>query len=451
MPVGKSQPQSPSLHQFRLPTPYSSPVRNSPHLNATASVTPPTTPASSSPGPSSPYQDLTELPPDLEGVVNIIREHFESYQSREQTLVLRVVSKCVAINLCNYYLSPAHFRYTLFLQTNPPTVIIHPMPKAPHSFAENYFSNLVTEMRMAGVLTATEASSRMRTTMDVQLPTRECIPAPGELGPCDIKVADAAFGPTCGRPFPFVVLEAGFRQPYDHPTKKGLLQDARHWLEQSQGEVKCVVLVCIDENKDLIQRPTGSGSEDLEGDHRLEGGHGIECDHDQNMKDDLEEESDEKEEQGVHDEQDLEIGEYESDESDTDGSISARSNDSSGSSIKAYKAHFKRFASSPQHVAEYAGPFTAFIEVWRYDKQQKQMVQSGSRITLLPTPSSPTITLTRRDLGFRPREENNEYHMDLGGLAYVLKGSARQMLAYQRYTDKQKERRKLDKLDREFP
>ncbi|RPB19910.1 hypothetical protein L211DRAFT_870960 [Terfezia boudieri ATCC MYA-4762] len=434
MPVGKAQPQRPSLHQFRLPTPRSSPVRNLPHPDTTASATPPTPPASSPPGrPSSPCQDLTELPPNLERVVNIIREHFECYQSREQTLVLRVVSKSVAINLCNYYLSPAHFRYTLFLQTNPPTVIIRPMPKAPHSFAENYFSNLVTEMRMAGVLTATEANSRMRTTMDVQLPTRECIPVPGELGPCDIKVADAAFGPTWGRPFPFVVLEAGFSQPYDHPKKKGLLQDARHWLEQSQGEVKCVVLVCIDEYKELIQLPTGNGSEDLEGDHGLEGGHGIEGDHDQEMKDDLE------------------IGEYESGESDTDGSISAQSNDSSGSSIKAYKAHFKRFTSSPQLVAEYTGPFTAFIEVWRYDKHQKQMVQSGSRITLLPTPSSPTITLTRRDLGFRPREENNEYHMDLGGLAYLLKGPARQMLAYQRYTDKQKERRKLDKLDGEFP
>ncbi|KAF8415684.1 hypothetical protein EV426DRAFT_45528, partial [Tirmania nivea] len=415
MPVRRSQSQN-SLHRFHIATPHSSPGHSLPYADPSASGVPPMPPASSPPRLALwPSPGLTDLPTDWSAAVNIIRKHFESCESREQTLVLSVVNKCVANDLCNNYLSPSHFRYTLFLETNPPTVIIRPMPKAPHSFAENYFSNLVNEMQMAGVLTTAEANSRIRTTVDVQLPSRQWIPVLGEFGPCDIKVADAAFGPTWGRPFPFIIVEVGFSQPYDHP-KVGLLQDARHWLEQSEGEVKCVILVCIDENKKLIRRPTG-GETDI-GDNQ-----------DQEMKGG----SEECQGEGMEDGQDFEIGEYESEESDADVSVSAQSTDSSGSSAKVYWAHFKRFTASHNLVAEHAGPLTAFLEVWRYDKRQKQMIQSGSRIILLPTPSLPTITLTRRDFGFRPTEENNEYHMNLGELANLLKGPARKMLAYQRY------------------
>ena len=244
------------------------------------------------------------------------------------------------------------------------------MPKAPHSFAENYFSNVITDMRIAGVLTVAEANSRMRTTVDIHLPTHHWIPLPGTLGPCDIKVAHVAFGSSRGRPFPFVVIEAGFSEPYDHPTKKGLLQDARHWLEQSRGEVKCVVLVSIDENKEFIKRPsTGDNAGDY--DQKMEGdGLARVGEHDQ--------------EGDMQDEQEREIDGYELGESDTDESVSAQSDGSSGSSAKAYKASYKRFTSSPELVAQYAGPFTAFIEVWRYDKQRKQMVQSGNRTVRPP-------------------------------------------------------------------
>lgn len=367
--------------------------------------------------------------------MNIIHKHFVYHESCEETLVLRVVNKYIAINLCNNFLSPAHFRYTAFLETNPPTVVIRPMPKEPHSVAENYFSDLINEMYMAGVLTATEANSRKRTTVDVLLPSRSHIHVPGELGTFDIKVADAAFGPTWNRLFPFVVVEVGFSQPYDDPKKAGLLQDARHWLEQSEGAVKCVILVCIDEKKELIQRPTG---DKYEGEN-----------HDEEMKDNLERGSEQYEMEGMPNGQGGEIGEYESEDSDTDNAISAQTADSPGSPVKAYEAHLKRFSTSPHLVAQHAGPFTAFIEVWRYDKRQKQMVQSGSRVILLPTPSLPAITLTRRDLGFCPTEENNEYHMSLGKLANLLKGPAREMLAFQRYIHKETQRSKQENVDGE--
>jgi len=84
---------------------------------------------------------------------------------------------------------------------------------------------------------------------DVALPTKPPPSWDHNLHPARIKVADVGIGPKVGAGKPFFVVETGFSQPYNDLVHVGLLQDATQWLEQTRGEVKCVVLVKIHEGK----------------------------------------------------------------------------------------------------------------------------------------------------------------------------------------------------------
>ncbi|KAF8416431.1 hypothetical protein EV426DRAFT_705885 [Tirmania nivea] len=282
------------------------------------------------------------------------------------------------------------------------------MPKGPHSYAENYFADLLTEMCRAHVLTEAEAQSLMRSSDDVYLPTGRFRLA-GGLDPADIKVADLAFVPRAGRATPLLVIEVGFSQSYDNPNHKklGLLQNAQHWLEQTKGRVKCVVLISINEDKTLQEADAGDDREN----------------HDTLQNDS---------EQGM----------------DNDWHTDSASTSSSQSTISEYEAQLARFASSPTLVSHFTYPLTAFVELWRYDPPMKRMVQSGARVTLLPTLSAPDITITRMDLGFSPRTANNEFRLPMAPLAIGLAGSARVRLAYQRYLDRGKASRSMGDMDK---
>jgi len=213
------------------------------------------------------------------------------------------------------------------------------MPSAPHDYAENYFADLVTDMRDAAVLMKQEAKSIKRRSKDFFLPRHSDTEVPGELGPASRKVPDVAFGPREGCCQPYIVVELGFSQPYDDPKRGGLLQDAKHWLEQTEGDIRCVVLVCIEEGKKLgIAAPEDEA-------HMTEG-----CDSDHAEASDRE---------SMH---------------------------SSDSCIAEYKRHYLRFASSPTLVGRHAGPLSAFAEVWRYDSAAGKMLQSGPRVVLPPLP-----------------------------------------------------------------
>ena len=61
--------------------------------------------------------------------------------------------------------------------------------------------------------------------------------------------------------------------------------------------------------------------------------------------------------------------------------------------------------------------------------------QSFRLLSLLPSMSAePFPTFTRKDFGFPSSVANNEFHFPLEPLATELTGSARIMLAYERYT-----------------
>ncbi|KAF8426076.1 hypothetical protein EV426DRAFT_710555 [Tirmania nivea] len=101
---------------------------------------------------------------------------------------------------------------------------------------------------------------------DVALPSRIWNDRPGFVKPADRKVADVAFESIDGGPFPLVVVDCGFTQKNDDPIDgHGLLQDAQHWLEQTYGEVKCV-LICyiVEEMKRNIskQAPVSENSDE---------------------------------------------------------------------------------------------------------------------------------------------------------------------------------------------
>ena len=102
-------------------------------------------------------------------------------------------------------------------------------------------------------------------------------------------------------------------------------------------------------------------------------------------------------------------------------------------------------------VSRFVGRISMFVEMWRYDSTFGKMIQSGERVILLP-PTSPTlqiaqpvITFTRMDFGFEPRaphEGPNEFHFPLVDLAVRVTGPARVSVAYQRYLERGKQRRR---------
>ena len=61
--------------------------------------------------PSMPRLNGPDLSTGWSALVRIIRKHFDYSESSEEALVLLVLNKYVAINLCNNYISPARFRY----------------------------------------------------------------------------------------------------------------------------------------------------------------------------------------------------------------------------------------------------------------------------------------------------------------------------------------------------
>ena len=208
------------------------------------------------------------------------------------------------------------------------------MPKGPHDSAENYFADLLHDMESAHVLTKSEQQLLRRSTRDICLPRSHSgsLP-PGHLGEASLKVPDVVFETRKRGPAPFLVVEVGFSQEYDSPTTGGLVQDARHWLEQTEGAVKCAVLVCITENKDRHEPHMDT--------HEEEDGDDIVCDSD------------------------------------------ADSADSKESSITHYGSLLERFRSSPSLVSRYAGSFTAFVEVWRYDSTTKKIFLAQPRVVFL--------------------------------------------------------------------
>jgi len=208
------------------------------------------------------------------------------------------------------------------------------MPKGPHDSAENYFADLLHDMESAHVLTKSEKQSLRRSTRDICLPLPHSgVLPPGHLGEATLKVPDVAFEPRKRGPSPYLVVEVGFSQVYDSPTTGGLLQDARHWLEQTEGAVKCVVLVSITENKDRHEPHQGPNKEEDVDD--------MDCDSDEDRADSRE------------------------------------------SSIMHYGSLLERFRSSPSLIARYAGSFTAFVEVWRYSSTTKQIFLAQPRVVFL--------------------------------------------------------------------
>ena len=152
-----------------------------------------------------------------------------------------------------------------------------------------------------------------------------------------------------------------------------------------------VVLVCIDEDKTMQEVNIEDGMED----------HG-------------------------------ELEDYEDHLENNVSDIDDSSAHSAESTISAYEAQMSRFASSPTLASRFAYPLSA-VELWRYGSTVKTVVQSGPRVTLLPTRSTPEVSFTRMDFGLPTIEENNEFHLPLAPLAMDFVGPARVMLAYERY------------------
>ena len=206
------------------------------------------------------------------------------------------------------------------------------MPKGPHDAAEKNFADLPYDMESAHVLTKSERQSLRHSTRDIHLPQRHSAALPPDyLGEASIKVPDLAFEPKIRMATPYLVVEVGFSQAYDNPKTGGLVQDARHWLEQTEGAVRCAVLVCIIENKDKQE----------------------------SYNDTYEQEEDE--------EMDW-VSDADSAESPFAHNVSL----------------IERFRSSPTLVSCYAGTFSAFVEVWRYNSTKRiflaqPRVQLGGR------------------------------------------------------------------------
>ncbi|KAF8428957.1 hypothetical protein BGX38DRAFT_1278310 [Terfezia claveryi] len=202
---------------------------------------------------------------------------------------------------------------------------------------------------------------------------------PGELGPASSKVADVAFGPRAGRFQPYVVVEVGFTQEYDDPKRGGLLQDAKHWLEQSKGRVRCVVLVCINEGKKQDDIAANDEAQVVDG-----------CDTDTSESID---------------------GSTHSSDSTID-MLSPNMSDSLRLRhwLPALRAHCLPSSSY--------GGMTKFREGW--------FSQGRVLYSLLPKMSAqPFLMFTRMDFGFHPNVETDEFQFPLEPLAAELAGPSR--------------------------
>jgi len=135
------------------------------------------------------------------------------------------------------------------------------------------------------------------------------------------KITDPHGGADWCPPLPVLVVEVGVSETYAE-----LIRDARHWLEQTQGEVRVVVLVKVFETQDYKEKRTAGCGKDVLG-----------------------------------------VANADADSSD----------DSTGSS---YTRHLNYFRTHPDLAAAYAGTFSGFVEVWRYSATARAMCQDGARI-----------------------------------------------------------------------
>ncbi|KAF8436721.1 hypothetical protein BGX38DRAFT_61313 [Terfezia claveryi] len=128
------------------------------------------------------------------------------------------------------------------------------------------------------------------------------------------RITDPHGGPDLCPPLPVLVVEVGVSETYVE-----LIRDARHWLEQTQGEVRAVVLIKVFEKQDYKEKHMAGCSKDV-----------------------------------------LDAANDDRDSSD----------DSTGSS---YTGRLNYFRTHPDLVVAYAGTLSGFVEVWRYSATTREM------------------------------------------------------------------------------
>ncbi|RPB19919.1 hypothetical protein L211DRAFT_870963 [Terfezia boudieri ATCC MYA-4762] len=285
-------------------------------------------------------------------------------------------------------------RHTYFTPID--TLLLRPMITPVHGLVQSFFGSVQADMRSTGFLDESEYGLIDTSIHSVQLPhIGDTVLSSGETihtalagsKEADAVIStyelDAAGMPVASRTFPNIVVEVGLSESYTD-----LVRDARHWLEQTRGKVRVVILVKIYEEPQYSQlrqrRQPPTPTPDL-----------------------------------------ADQGEY--------------SDVSSGSSYEQQETHFR---SSEKLCNQYVGNLSGFVEVWRYSHRQGGMYQDGPRMDLLPhLSSSRTLTISRKDLDLPKRERRNHLRVDLAPLATIIEHLGKYKLAYWRWQQRRPMRR----------